>query len=314
MYIKLLSRIDKFIFIKLFDNSATTKWFDLASKFEFERAYPSSNIFIYDENKNKKYGYLIKNSWNKIKSTLEQLTSLGFKIPFTISKSYDFNQNTLNMLHRFFTYNNSWYGDMINTSGNCKNPFDPDFTTTMSYDEWNRLIGVINDSVHLLENFTQHPSKKILEVYPVKTIIVEMNNKFRDSKHWVEFDLEEQEENFKYFQYLSINNPLVLLDGSILGKSYLQSFIDGDDPSCKDCTGRFGSFGNFTIDLNRNRSKIYNSPEFKNWLSKYNIVNPPLEFPIGMVIDHNLFALDKADDPFKGRDFPVRDVIFSKTI
>jgi hypothetical protein len=76
---------------------------------------------------------------------------------------------------------------------------------------------------------------------------------------------------------------LVLLDQSILGKCVLQSFIENDDPTQDDCTGRLGSFGGFFIDLNDNRKKIYKSTQFKDWIKSYNMTNIPYEFPIGYV-------------------------------
>jgi len=195
-----------------------------------------------------------------------------------------------------------WYHDVAYFSKNHKNPFDPNFEIDCEYNEWFEVIDVINRSVHNLERYTKTSNKELLEVCPPKIIAVEMNN-VSSQEFWIEFDLEEQKENYKYQEYYSLGKPLVLLDSSILGKSYLQSFLEHDDPTCKDCTGRLGSYGNFYIDLNNNRSKIYNTLEFKNWLSKYNIENPPLEFPIGSIIDQNISWFTK-----------INDVIFTKTI
>jgi hypothetical protein len=290
--------------IKLFDNKATTKWFNEVSKMKFDSGYQMSTFFTLPKEDRDKHIPYIQNRWNDIKSILNYLTSLDFKIPFEIPDEYDFDQNKLNLLHRFFTYNAMW--DMTS-----KNPFDPNFKINYDYNKWHEMIDVINQSVHRLERFTETPNKEILKDSPLHTIYVNMGQN-SSSESWISFDLKEQEENYKYRRYLLTGKPLVLLDNSILGKSYLQSFLEHDDPTCKDCTGRIGSFGNFFIDLNTNRNKIYNSAEFKNWLSKYNIKNPPLEFPIGQVLDHNIGSLENLY--FKGLNFKVEDTIFTKTI
>jgi hypothetical protein len=296
--------------IKLFDNKATTKWFNEVSKMKFNSAYQMSTFLTLPKEDRDKHILYIQSRWNGIRSILNYLTRLDFKIPFEIPDKYDFDQNKLNLLHRFFTYNAMWHHDM-NSLENCKNPFDPNFKTDYDYNKWHKMIDVINQFVHRLERFTETPNKEILKDYPLHTIYVDMGQN-SSLESWITFDLEEQKENYKYRLYLLTGKPLVLLDNSILGKSYLQSFLEHDDPTCKDCTGRIGSFGNFLIDLNRNRNKIYNSAEFKNWLSKYNIKNPPLEFPIGQVLDHNIGSLENLY--FKGSNFKVEDVIFTKTI
>lgn len=304
MYIKLLSQSSQVILIKLFDNKATTKWFNQVSKIKFDSAHQMSTFFTLPKEDRDKHIPYIQNRWNDIRSILNYLTSLDFKIPFEIPDEYDFDQNKLNLLHRFFTYNAMW-------NMTSKNPFDPNFKINYDFNKWHEIIDVINQSVHRLERFTETPNKEILKDYPLHTIFVNMNKNL-NPEYWTNFDLEEQEENYKYRQYLLTGKPLVLLDNSILGKSYLQSFLEHDDPTCKDCTGRLGSFGNFFIDLTKNRAKIYNSTEFKNWLSKYNIKNPPLEFPIGSVIDHNIDSLDQLH--LKGLNFKIDNVIFTKTI
>jgi len=312
MYIILLCQSCHFILIKLFDNDATIKWFDLASKMKFDKGcFESVHHTLSKENRDiVKYMFSVQTLWNDIKSALKQLTNLGFKIPFEIPDIYNFDQNTLNLLHRFYTYNVIWHHDM-NSLENYENPFDPDFKTDYDFDKWHEIIDVINRSVHNLEKFTETVNKVILTTYPLHTIHVFMTQS-SSHKNWVGFNLEEQKENYKYRQYLITDKPLVLLDNSILGKSYLQSFLEHDDPTCKDCTGRSGSFGGFHIDLTKNRSKIYNSSKFKKWILDYNIVNPPLEFPIGQVIDYSMDSLE--DLHLKEIDFKIDDVIFSKTI
>jgi hypothetical protein len=303
MYITLLGSLNQFILIKLFENKATTRWFDKFSSKKFEKAvHLTNNSRYYSKEWRDRDVSLIQTQWNNIKSTLAHLHNIGFKIPFEIPDEYEYDQNKLNLLHRFFTYNALWYHDIAYSSKNHKNPFDSNFEIDCEYNEWHDIIDVINRSVHNLERYTKTSNKELLEVYPTKTIAVIMNS-ISSEEFWVDFDLEEQKENFKYQEYSSLGKPVVVLASEILGKSYLQSFLEHDDPTCRDCTGRLGSLGNFHIDLTDNRSKLYNSLKFKNWLSKYNIENPPLEFPIGSIVDQNVGSFRQ-----------INDVIFTKTI
>jgi hypothetical protein len=99
----------------------------------------------------------------------------------------------------------------------------------------------------------------------------------------------------------------VLLDNSILGKSILQSFYEEDDPTCKDCTGRQGSYGGFIITQSDNRKQIYRSHKFISWCEKYNLLTNriPYEFAIGRAIhipgniDSRLFSSTEWSVVFK---------------
>ena len=310
MYIRLEYNLDQYILIKLFDNSATTKWFDKFSKYKLGNATVNKDFNNYDWLKKTKDQRIdqITHHWDNIKLALNKLTNIGFKVPFAISGEFDYDQNILNKLHRFFTYNASWYHDNLHNLKKYENPFDPDFKIEFqNFKDWHGIIDEINKSVHYLENYTNPPNREILNTYPLKTIAVNINPQTTFDT-WINFNTAEQQENYRYQEYNSLGKPLVILDNCILGKSYLQSFLENDDPTCEDCTGREGTHGNFLIELTDNRSKIYNSQEFKNWLSLYNIENPPLEFPIGFVVDYDIESLNSISF-----DLKITDIVFLKS-
>jgi hypothetical protein len=145
-------------------------------------------------------------------------------------------------------------------------------------------IEQINASVHVLENFTDTENRKILDAMPLNFVSI-LQNRVTNHSTWCEFSHDEQQENYKYLQYLKCNQPLVLLDNSIAGKCYLQNFLEDDDPTSEDCTGRVGSHGNLIIDTNDNRQKIYSSDKFQAWADHYGLKNIPYDFAIGAVID-----------------------------
>ena len=309
MYIQIKFVSKKSIYIKLFDNPATRKWFEKFSSCKFSTASMVNGMYNQRDNIDlDELPYVLSKinfNWNNIKLTLQKLKDIGFNTDlFDLPESFNFDQQLLNQLHRFFTYNILWYHKADNTN----NPFDPNFKNKcMSRQDWHELLNQINESVHNLEQYTTTNNRNILKGYPLKFLQVILNSKPTNNS-WIDFNLEEQQENYKYQIYKKKSKkPLVRLDPSILGKSYLQSFLDHDDPTCVDCTGRLGSHGNFYIDVDNTLSDIYMSEDFKEWLSHYNIINPPLEFPIGIVVKpHRVFL----KSIIKSK---VEDVIFFKT-
>lgn len=176
-------------------------------------------------------------------------------IDISLPDKFNRDQQLLNQIHRLFTSNVSNATDR-----------EPWYS--------------INYAVHYLELFTvPADNKKFVDsTFPIFGLELKIN----DAK-WLEFNNEDI-----LLNYQDMDQPnLVYLNGSILGKSYLRSFYDNDDPTAVDCTGRLGSYGGFVIDINNNRQLIYQSAQFKDWASKYNldVKSLPLEFPIGKVVE-----------------------------
>jgi hypothetical protein len=226
-------------------------------------------------------------SWNQIKSAIDKLKQINYTFPFSISDEFDRSQDTLNQLHRFFTYNVLWYHDQ-QIELDKKNPFDENFKIPeyMSFQQWLDIVDEINVAVHQLESACHpHKNKKIiLDQHPLSMIICNpIRKSHTDLYPWLQFTIEDQAHNFD--EYMALESPMVILNDSILGKSVLQSFYENDDPNAQDCTGRLGSFGGFVIELDDTRKNIYRSPEFTSWAQSHNraLDSLPLEFPIGYI-------------------------------
>ncbi len=248
MKLKMIFKNNKQIEVKLFDKPAVKKWFDHFKK--MHRSYYRYDI-IETFKKQEPDESKITEHWNNI---LQALTILNSNL--NVPDRFDFNQTTLNMLHRYFTSN----------------------FRILDFE----MINQINESVHRLECYTTPGQNSIFYEENIPTNIhFNVNRGQSNRSTWLQFSKEDQQLNYGYPDMNRQN--LVLLDQSILGKCVLQSFIENDDPTQDDCTGRLGSFGGFFIDLNDNRKKIYKSTQFKDWIKSYNMTNIPYEFPIGYV-------------------------------
>jgi hypothetical protein len=276
---------DKYIDVRLFDNKTAAKWFDHFSALSKLDYYKSEIIFGFPSHR-----VNVDSVWNVLSTAIDKLNSIGYTVPFTIPPKFNYSQSTLNLLHRFFTYNAIWYHDN-KLDSSIVNPFDSKFIlpSEMSYVEWLDIIDPINSSVHKLANVTIPTDNKKLLINKLKisNVYIAPNNRNPlDLSPWLPFTEEDQQHNYTYFDS---ELPLVVLDGSILGKCVLENFFDDDDLNAKDCTGRVGSYGGFFIDLNANRKKVYRSQEFKTWVEKHNrsVESLPLEFSIGHVINYD---------------------------
>jgi hypothetical protein len=300
MYIKLCFGQSNFMLIKLKDHPAIVKWFNyfsIATK-QIPDFY-SYNIDIYPHNSQPRDSDLDLH-WNCIVDAVARLQVLGYNFPHTLPPTFDCSQHTLNLLHRFFTYNALWAraGDWV------PNPFDPAFVfpAHMTRPQWYALIDIINQNVHRLEEYVSTPHKQFLidNNHVINSItLVSKSAPIRKSstdtslsKLWLPFNLDEHELN--YMPLDSGVGPAVTLDNAILGKCILQSFLEHDDPTAKDCTGRIGSSGGFTIDLDQTRQRIYNTPEFQAWADSHGVSvdHLPLDFQIGNLIDTSFASLN----------------------
>lgn len=274
---------DKYIDIGLFNNDTIIKWFDYYSQYESLDYYGANIISLIGHSTPPTS--TVEKQWNSILNTIDKLVGMGYNIPFQVSPIFDYSQTTLNLLHRFFTYNAAWYWD--NKDSVVLNPFDNNFRlpSDINYTDWLGIIDPINAAVHQLEHYTELNNNKkfVIENFPIQTVNVWPKNRAPTNlDSWLPFTDEDQRLNYTYFDS---ELPLVILSNTILGKSIMQSFYEDDNLNAKDCTGRLGSYGGFFIDLDSNRKKIYQSSQFKNWALKHNrnVDSLPLEFSIGYV-------------------------------
>ena len=269
--------------IQLFDIPVVKRWFiHFQNKVNTDQYYRPANVYVNADgynNRNLKIDY-ITDLWKGIHDDIAELKKIGYVFPYDIPQDFNYCQSTLNTLHRFFTYNTLWHHDK------GRNPFDHNFTLPLDflYNDWHKLIDPINNKVHKLEMYTEPTFYRnfVYENFPLSDLHFIPRSMYPDS--WFQITPEEYQHNQDFFKY-SDNEHLMMLDASILGKSFLQSFCDDDDPTCKDCTGRHGSFGGFFITTDTNRRSIYTSKPFRKWCKKYDIdqTSIPYEFVLGFV-------------------------------
>jgi len=275
MQIKINYNDYHYILIQLFDNATVKKWFEHVSSnsynynYHLEQTPPFKDTTID-----------ITYQWNKIKDTVDHLNKIGLKLNFQLPDKFDYQQSTLNKLHRFFTYNMLWY----DVKEDMPNPFSPQFSLgETTKDEWHRTVDVINQAVHHLEKISTQTKNAISIDPPIRALTFIPDKPINII--WLEFDEVDIKQNYEYFN--NIQHPhLVMLNRSILGKCVLQSFSDNDDPTAADCTGRLGSHGGFNIDIDSRRQQVYQSTTFKEWAQSFNLNldSLPYEFPIGYVL------------------------------
>jgi hypothetical protein len=282
MKLQVVFQDDSFVDLVLFQNNTVLKWFKHFQCYQENYHLPK----LAKSPNHKNIGSDIGNYWNQIKVSINELENIGYRFPLLIADKFDYSQDTLNKLHRFFTYNILWYRDYNN-----ENPFDKDFELPngITFQNWLDILDKINVSVHYLEQFTiEHENKKFLRdqfSYLNIAFAPPARKSHTDLDSWLDFDDEDQLHNFN--EYMSLESPLVILSQSVLGKYVLKSFCENDDPNALDCTGRLGSFGSFEIELDDNRKKFYRSDKFIQWAASYGRTTEslPLEFPIGYLPD-----------------------------
>jgi len=289
MQIKINYTDNHYILINLFDNPTTKKWFDHFSNTGYtynqtvESTPPRAELFD------------SQRQWDIIIFAIRRLKHLGFRINFEIPNTFDNQQSTLNKLHRFFTYNILWYDE----SDTKENPFDPTFKiNNITKSHWYNILDEINNAVHVLEKMVPLTDNAL--TIPVSVHALEFTPDKEKNLVWLEFDEGDVKQNYEYFNHTYFRH-LVMLDRSILGKCILQTFIDNDDLSAIDCTGRLGSHGGFIIDINYSRQQIFQSHAFVEWVKTFNLNlnHLPYEFPIGYVREST---------------FPIEDYVFENKV
>lgn len=82
----------------------------------------------------------------------------------------------------------------------------------------------------------------------------------------------------------SFEHADLIMDGYILGKSLLESFMTNDDPTNWDTTGHARTNGGCTFLMTNLREQIYQSSEFDDWLHQHDTQRNKLhaDMPLGM--------------------------------
>lgn len=293
MKLKLNFSNNNYILINVFEeNIAWFKYFqNCKNSNNYNPIFQTYPLCCYDKNINFK-------AWLDIVENTEYLKSQNFKLPYILPERFNSDQELLNTIHRFFTYNSTWAiencnHDITNNTSiipSIPNPFDSSFVPVDML-KFLTAISNLNIAVHNIEPACMTSNKlSVIRIIKKNNKIFWVNPKnhlnYNTSNDWLHIG-----NTLDEFQKSYINNyPNVVMSEEIQGKSYFRAFIDNDDPTKLDVTGRYGSYGGFFIDANNDRKTIYESQEFKNWLDQYNLKKEdlPLEWPLGQVINSSL--------------------------
>jgi hypothetical protein len=311
---------NNYILIHVFEENVA--WFKLFQNLKNNNQYfptiQTSQIAFYNNNTLMKIMYYLNffkscelDSWLEIIKNTEYLKSQNFQLPFKLPRKFNFSQELLNTIHRFFTYNSTWAMENCDRDMTGKtpilpstpNPFDSSFVPTDTL-KFLTAISNLNMAVHKLESSCMTNNKQsVLNIIKNNKIfwIHPRSNFDYTSNGWFHVGAILDE-----FQKSYINSyPNVIMSEEIQGKSYLRAFIDNDDPTKLDVTGRYGSYGGFFIDTNNDRKTIYESQEFKDWLDQYNLKKEDLllEWPLGQVTDSSLELKRFSQSDFIDIDF-----------
>jgi hypothetical protein len=287
--------------IELFDYPAVRKWFEyyIAQNVEYYVTYKKEPRW--KEVRDEKH---IEENWKLIIDTLEELKKMGLYPNFVLPHEFNFDQQLLNQIHRFFTYNHMWWEDRFSKP----NPFNSQFTVSEDIETayWFDTICKLNDGVHELEKTLITAREMALTENKITflqtTFWPKMDTPYNNL--WLDFDKEMINHCYRYRDFIDFDN-LVYLNESILGKPYMRCFFNNDDPNAEDITGRLGSHGGFEIDLHGSRKSFYKSVMYDNWLKQHNVINPPEEFVIGKIYKHSFNNLNDM------QDYELIKVIFS---
>ena len=182
----------------------------------------------------------------------------------------------LNQLHRFFTHNQQ---ELNFTRGKLSQQYQDPNNQLPQINKTIQHLMDLNHWVHEMEAFCvrEHQNIPVDTIEEIKLYTPTESN----TTAWIDLTL--------YRQYHTDQHYDVILSSEVLGKTLLQSYIDGDDPTDWDTSGHHSSAGGLQICWSDTRQKIYQSEHFKNWLQKHNAVKVWYDFPIGNIVNRNDF-------------------------
>ena len=220
----------------------------------------------------------IQATYQELLNSIKGLESIGIKWPCVEPLEFNYDQQWCNRIHRYFTTMTKFkklYVDGPDIIADT-NPFIKKY-----YD----YAHIINDCIHKIECYCVNETKKQYFMAS-KSLLINVPN--------LDYNIHETHKFYNFtqedFQYHSWDHDCdVIFEDEILGKSIFCSFGDEDNPDYFDTSGHCGWFGSFKILADKNRQKIYEGEDFKNWLATYGLTkNSPNirgDFPIGKIIN-----------------------------
>jgi hypothetical protein len=204
-------------------------------------------------------------------TVLDNLKQMGVEytgpIPFAPDQV---NAACLNQLHRFFTHTQQIY-NTLQAELSQQNQ-DPDHCLP-SIGKIIQHLQELNHCVHEMEFYCVRAHADVI-VDSIEEIKLYTPTEFKNPA-WIDLEC--------YREFHTDQHYDVILSSEVLGKTLLQSYIDGDDPTDWDTSGHYSSAGGLQICWTNTRQQIYQSEHFKNWLKSHDAVDVWYDFPIGNI-------------------------------
>lgn len=281
--------------IKVANNPGAQEW---VNKFDKHVTMASIHDHLYVPEINGSNENIYDIARQQCLTVLQNLTLLGVEYAGLIPLAPEqVNAACLNQLHRFFTHTQQHYNNLqaqLSKQNQDLNNQLPRIDKIIQH------LQELNHCVHEMEFYCVR-SHNDLVVDSIEEIKLYTPTEFKNSA-W--FDLT------PYRQFHTDQHYDVILSSEVLGKTLLQSYIDGDDPTDWDTSGHHSSAGGLQICWNHTRQQIYQSKHFQNWLTSHNAVEVWYDFPIGNIL--NTESLQYVVDFFKANQSTLIPVTYYK--
>jgi hypothetical protein len=185
----------------------------------------------------------IDQQYQKLVDSVNALNNTKYLWNQAIPEAFDkVNQDFFNQLHRHFT--DSCYDIWDHRSQNFDNL------------EINENLQNLNNLIHHLEKYVANDTK-------LKYCDQGKEIGLRSQGTELGYDM------YPFRRYHSYEHADLILDGYILGKTLMESFVCEDNPTSWDTNGHMRTNGGAIVLLDQVRYDVYNSENFEYWLTSH---------------------------------------------
>jgi hypothetical protein len=254
--------------IDLLDNPVVRGWFDKFYALQQEYKLTGVVYRMSVGDRISKSDNVIDSRYEHLKQLFVELKNTEVRIPLTIPP-----------IPEKFNRDLRWCNTIHNVFIDLAMYFD-----TLPYHERNtrlwELAKDINITVHGLEHNTEltEAEKQVMTYSSHQYLQTNIDQSIPDL--WFDISPEDQ---LKYHSTIGDTLYPVTFANTILGKTLLVAFLQGEDPMSLAVSGMTGNWGNIEIVLDNSRKTIYQSKEFLDWVKQTKFKHIPLEFPVGTI-------------------------------
>lgn len=232
-------------------------------------------------------------AWQHQQQIQQELSGSTTPIPLPVSSADQIRQHHLNVWHRLFTNETHKIDKLWAHQAELVRIGKRQARAQQQQAHEYHWLHELNQVVHRWERFlTEWPRNTFTPDHSV-----ELNLWPETTAHG--FPLIPRVDLDSFVDCHSFAHADLILDQAIHGKSTMQSFLDNDDPNHWDTTGHHLSHGGCKLVTSTNRSGMYQSNEFKQWLTNNNVNYETVlgDFPLGQIRNKDQALLDLMASP-----------------